>query len=241
MDIGDHVQAGQLLAQIDTPETDADLLQARATVVQMQANLTNAQADYDYARTTLDRYKKAIAEGRGAQQDLDTKQSAVDTTKAAIDVANAAIVAAQASVKRLEELQSFEKVVALFPGTITARNVDVGALISSGSSGTSRELLHLAQTDTLRVFVNVPQEFVPAIKPGLPAELIVRLCRPAFYRQGDAFSRGAGSQHGHFAGGSAGAQQGLHPAAGHVRAGEAFGPTGQADAAGADPRPDDRG
>jgi RND family efflux transporter MFP subunit len=157
-DIGAHVKAGELLADIETPEVDQQLGQARA-------DLATAEANLNLSQITTDRYAGLLKSDSVSKQDADN---------AAGDFAakQATVHSAQANVKRLEELQSFEKIYAPFAGVITARNTDIGALIDSGSAGGSRtELFHVAQPDRLRVYVNVPEAYSQAAKPGLTATL----------------------------------------------------------------------
>ena len=156
VDIGDHVKAGQPLAKIDSPEIDQELRQGRA-------NLEVARANRELARVTTDRWKALGDQHAVAQQDVD--QRAADYAARQADYA-----AAQANVQRLEELQGFETITAPFAGVISTRNVDVGALISAGSGP---ELFHLSQSSTLRVYVNVPQAYVPDVKVGLPVDVLV--------------------------------------------------------------------
>jgi RND family efflux transporter MFP subunit len=159
-DIGAHVKAGQLLADIETPEVDQQLRQSRA-------DLATAQANLNLSQITAARYEDLL------KTDSVSKQ---ETDNAAGDFAakQATVQSAQANVRRLEELQAFEKIYAPFDGVITARNTDIGALIDSGSSGGSRtELFHIAQPDKLRVYVNVPETYSQAAKPGLTADLVL--------------------------------------------------------------------
>jgi RND family efflux transporter MFP subunit len=159
-DIGAHVKAGQLLADIETPEVDQQLRQARA-------DLATAQANLNLSQITANRYEDLL------KTDSVSKQ---ETDNAAGDFAakQATVQSAQANVRRLEELQAFEKIYAPFDGVITARNTDIGALIDSGSSGGSRtELFHIAQPDKLRVYVSVPEAYSQAAKPGLTANLVL--------------------------------------------------------------------
>jgi RND family efflux transporter MFP subunit len=159
-DIGAVVKAGQLLAEIDSPEVDQQLQQARA-------DLTTAQANLSLAEVTATRYKDLLRTDSVAQQDVDNATGNYDARKSAVE-------SAQANVKRLQDTQAFEKVYAPFEGVITARNTDIGQLIDSGSSGgTSRELFHIAAVNPLRVYVNVPQFDSPQIKPGLHADLVL--------------------------------------------------------------------
>ena len=152
-DIGAHVKAGDLLAIIQTPEVDEQLAQARSTLATAQANLQLAQI-------TRDRYQSLLTKHAVAQQDVD---NAVGTY-----AANQAIVDADmANVRHFVALVSFEKVYAPFDGVITARNTDIGDLINSGSSAAPKtDLFDISQTRTLRVYVNVPEEYSQGIKPG---------------------------------------------------------------------------
>lgn len=157
-DIGAEVKSGQLLAEIDAPEVDQQLAQAKA-------DLATAEANLNLAEITATRYKDLLKTDSVAQQDVDNATGNLDARRTTAE-------SAQSNVKRLEQLQSFEKVYAPFDGMITARNTDIGALIDSGSSGgTARELFHIAAVNRLRVYVNVPQLDSPEVKPGLKAEL----------------------------------------------------------------------
>jgi len=160
VDIGAHVKAGQLLAEIETPEVDQQLRQARA-------DLDTAAANLDLSRITAERYAGLLKTDSVSKQESDNAQGDFAAKKATL-------ASAQANVKRLEELQSFEKIYAPFEGVITARRTDIGALIDSGSSGGTRtELFHIAQPDKLRVYVNVPEAYSQAAKPGLTADLVL--------------------------------------------------------------------
>jgi RND family efflux transporter MFP subunit len=157
-DIGARVQRGQLLAEIETPEVDRQLDQARA-------DLATASANSELAEVIAARYVELRKTDSVSQQDLDNTLGDAKAKQAMVH-------SAQANVKRLEQLQSFERVYAPFDGVVTARNTDVGQLIDSGSaSGPSRELFHVAATSTLRVYVNVPQVYSPAARPGVSAYL----------------------------------------------------------------------
>jgi RND family efflux transporter MFP subunit len=156
VDIGDKVEAGQTMAEIDVPDLDQELNQAKA-------NLEVAKANQELARISSDRWKDLGKQNAVAQQDVDQKV-------ADYAAKNSDVAAAQANVDRLLQLTAFRHVTAPYAGVVTARNAEVGAYIAPGA-GT--ELFHIAQVDTLRVFVSVPQSYVRAIKPGLPAELTV--------------------------------------------------------------------
>jgi RND family efflux transporter MFP subunit len=160
-DIGARVKKGQLLAEIDTPEVDQQLSQARADLATAEANLKLSQI-------TAERYQGLLKTESVSQQDSDNATGDYAAKKAVVD-------SARANVKRLQELQSFEKVYAPFNGVITARNTDVGYLIDSGASGGAKtELFHIASPDRLRVYVNVPQVYSPLSKPGLKADLVLQ-------------------------------------------------------------------
>jgi len=159
-DIGTHVKAGQLLAEIDAPEIDQQLQQARA-------DLATAEANLRLAEVTAARYKDLLKTDSVSQQDVDNATGNYDARRTTAE-------SARSNVRRLEEMQSFEKVYAPFDGMITARNTDIGALIDPGSAGgTSRELFHIAAVNRLRVYVNVPQIDSPEIRPGLRADLVL--------------------------------------------------------------------
>jgi RND family efflux transporter MFP subunit len=158
-DIGAHVAAGELLAAIETPELDQQLMQARAVLAQTEANLK-------LAKITGSRYQDLIASHSVSQQDVD--QSNQNTA-----MLTATAQAAGADVQRLEQLQQFEKVCAPFDGIITSRNIDIGDLINAGSSGTGKEMFRIARIDRLRIFVNVPEDYSGSIKPGVTAKLSI--------------------------------------------------------------------
>ena len=159
-DIGAHVKAGQLLAVIQTPELDQQLAQARSTLATAQANL-------ELAKITRDRYQGLLTKRAVAQQDVDNAVGTFNANKAVVD-------ADMANVQRYQALVSFEKVYAPFDGVITARNTDIGDLINSGSSTAPRtNLFDIVQPGTLRVYVNVPEEYSRGIIPGQTATDIV--------------------------------------------------------------------
>ncbi|HVT89805.1 MAG TPA: efflux RND transporter periplasmic adaptor subunit [Tepidisphaeraceae bacterium] len=174
VDLGDRVEAGQLLAEIDTPDVDADLLQAKASVSQANASLVKAQNDFQLAQTTLTRYEGFAQAGGVTQQQLDEKRSAFAEAQSALEGAKANVQAAEASVQRLTAAQGFEKVVAPFAGVISARNYDIGALMSANGLPGNKELFRITDTSTLRVFVNVPQAYMTSLKTGEQAQLEVR-------------------------------------------------------------------
>ena len=156
-DIGAKVEAGQVLAEIDTPELDQELNQSRAALAQAQANLV-------LARSSAERWQRLLKDRAVSQQEVDEKTSALAAREADVR-------AAEAAVARLEKLSSFKEVRAPFAGTITRRHVDTGALIRAG--GNASALFDLAQTDTLRVQVNVPQAYLRDIAIGSPVAIAV--------------------------------------------------------------------
>ncbi len=186
VDIGDRVTAGQLMAEIASPEIEQQLRQAQADLQQSERNLELQKANLDLARTTMARYQAADAEQAVAKQALDQSVATFRTAQAAVAAAEATVQANGANVQRLRDLTGFQRVVAPFDGTVIQRNVDVGALITAGSpvnntavapssvTGAANGLFEVAQTDTLRVFVNVPQAYAPNVKVGLPVQVTVR-------------------------------------------------------------------
>src|SRR6266568_8594231 len=157
VDIGTRVKKGQLLVVIETPEIDQQLQQARADLQTAQANLRQAQI-------TADRWQALLETDSVSKQETDQAVSSLSASKATVD-SNAA------NVRRLEELQGFQKIYAPFDGVITARNVDIGVLINAGSNTSGRELFHMTAIDTLRVFVAVPEVYSRAARPGSSATL----------------------------------------------------------------------
>jgi RND family efflux transporter MFP subunit len=154
VDIGAHVKQGQLLAVIETPEVDQQLEQAIST-------LNTAKANLALAEITKNRYQDLLKSNAVAQQDADNAVGSFNANKATVE-------ANQANVKRLQAMQSFEKIYAAFDGVVTARNIDIGDLINSGSSsGVKTDLFHISQSDKLRVYVNVPEEYSQGIRTGM--------------------------------------------------------------------------
>jgi RND family efflux transporter MFP subunit len=186
VDIGDRVSAGQLLAQIASPEIDQQLRQGQADLQQSEKTLELQKATLDLAHLTLGRYNEADAGGAVAKQAVDQSVAAVRTGQAAVSAAEASVTSNQANVRRLQELTSFERVVAPFAGTVVQRNVDVGTLITAGSptnntavapssvTGGANGLFEIAQIDWLRVFVNIPQAYASNVHAGLPVSVSVR-------------------------------------------------------------------
>jgi RND family efflux transporter MFP subunit len=156
-DIGSRVRSGELLVDIDTPEVDQQLSQARA-------DLNTSQANANLSRITATRYQELIKTDGVSKQEVD---NAVGDMEAKL----ATVKSAEANVRRLEELESFKHIYAPFSGVITRRNVDTGTLINAGNGGSSQQLFFLAQTDPLRVYLSVPETYAPSIRAGLGAYL----------------------------------------------------------------------
>jgi RND family efflux transporter MFP subunit len=183
VDIGDRVKTGQEVAEIDTPELEQQVLQAKATIQQAQAavgqaeaNLQQGKADTELARLTAMRTGNLLKKGAVSRQEDDTNQAQykaklanVEALEKAIVVQRSNLAAAQANEARLEKMLSYRIVRAPFDGVITLRNVDVGALVNAGNT----LLYRIAQTGTLRTYVNVPQAYADAMHPGVPAQLTV--------------------------------------------------------------------
>jgi RND family efflux transporter MFP subunit len=153
------VHAGQLLAEIETPEIDQQLRQARA-------ELATAQAAHRLSKSTAERWQALRRSDSVSQQETDEKLGDLESRSAVVD-------ASAANVRRLEETQAFQKIYAPFDGVVTARNIDIGDLINAGSSAPGRELFHLAAIGQMRVYVQVPQMNSRSTTPGTPAELAI--------------------------------------------------------------------
>jgi RND family efflux transporter MFP subunit len=160
VDIGDKVTAGQVLAEIDTPDLDQELNQARAALEQARANL-------DLARSTAERWVGLLTTHSVSEQEVDEKRGALAARQADFNAADAA-------VHRLVQLTDFKQVVAPFAGIVTRRNVDTGALIQAGGGANAKPLFSLAQIQTLRVMVDVPQAYMREVSLDQPVEVHVK-------------------------------------------------------------------
>jgi RND family efflux transporter MFP subunit len=156
-DIGSRVHQGELLADIETPEVDQQLSQAKA-------DLETAKANSNLSRITASRYEELIKTDGVSKQEVDNAAGDYEAKQATV-------ASFAANVRRLEELESFKHIYAPFSGVITRRNVDIGTLVNAGNGGTTQQLFFLAQTDPIRVYVNVPESAAAAIHPGLTAYL----------------------------------------------------------------------
>jgi RND family efflux transporter MFP subunit len=159
-DIGTHVKAGELLAEIEIPEVHEQLRQA-------SASRDTAQANYELSKVTATRWEELLKTNAVAKQATDQAVSAFHANEATLK-------SADYNVAYLQKLVSFSRVYAPFDGVITVRNINVGALITAGSSGgPAMELFHIADTRKLRVYVNIPQSYAPDAQPGVSAELVL--------------------------------------------------------------------
>jgi len=152
VDIGSHVHQGQLMAEIETPELDQQLQQA-------QADLKTAEANLDMAAITSKRWQNLLAKNAVSKQETDQAMSDLSARQSAVS-------ASEANVRRLQQLQGFEKVVAPFDGIVTARNTDIGALVEAGANSGPKELFHLAAINRLRVYIAVPEAYANAVTNG---------------------------------------------------------------------------
>jgi multidrug efflux pump subunit AcrA (membrane-fusion protein) len=190
VDMGDHVRSGQLLALIDAPDLDQQVDQARATLLQSESALGQAKAQLHLATLNRDRYRVLAAQGVVSRQEGDTQEANYEVAAANLQAAESTIKANRANLDRLIKLQQYERVEAPFDGIVTARNIDVGTLISTTGSGqgintpgsnsaaapgasgaSSSEMFRVAQIKRLRVFLSVPEGYVPFVKTGQDTEI----------------------------------------------------------------------
>ena len=171
VDIGDKVKAGQVLVEIDAPDLDAQLSQARAQLAQAQAAVNQVVAQSKYSRSNTQRYSSLADQKLVSQSQVEQTQAQASTDEASVAAAQSNVSAQQANVRRLVETQGFLKVVAPFAGTVTSRSIERGDLVSETKS---TELYTIAATDPVRVFVEVPQTVVASVNPGSPATITVR-------------------------------------------------------------------
>jgi RND family efflux transporter MFP subunit len=172
VDIGDRLKEGQLLAEISAPDIDDQLEQAKANLELSKANLDFARANSKLGQINVNRYERLVKTNTVSTEERDQAVATGETTTAQVASSLASIEVNKALVQKFTDLQSFEKIAAPFAGVITARNVETGDLITADS--TTRELFHLMRTDTLRVFVNVPQVFATSVQTGQAATVYRR-------------------------------------------------------------------
>jgi membrane fusion protein (multidrug efflux system) len=174
VDIGDHVKKGRLLVQLDTPELDKQLAQARASLSQTKAALAQAEANRAYAYTTARREAELFAKSLIAAQENDQAQTQAAVWDANVAAAKASVEAQRANVGELAQLVSFGRVYAPYDGTITRRLVDVGTLVNAGAGTAAAELFEIASTDPMQAYVDVPQVFAPSVRVGADAKIAVK-------------------------------------------------------------------
>jgi len=171
VDIGDRVNEGQLLAEIDTPELDAQLAQARAQLAAAKATVKQAAAQRDFAKSNSARFESLAEQKLVSGAEYERTQSQAATDEATVAAAESNVTAQEANVRRLTELQAYSKVTAPFSGTITARSVDRGTLVGEGGA---TPMFNLVATDPVRIFVDVPQSVAPSVRADTPAKVAVR-------------------------------------------------------------------
>jgi RND family efflux transporter MFP subunit len=171
VDMGDKVTNGQLLAEIETPELDQELEQARAQLAQAQPTLLRSKASRELSNANLQRYQQLTPVGVASQADLDQRQAQAQVDDANVSVAQATIASEEANIRRLVQLKAFARVTAPFAGTITQRWVEVGALVTAGNG---QPLYRVAALDPARVFVHVPQDVAPGVRTDVAATVTVR-------------------------------------------------------------------
>jgi RND family efflux transporter MFP subunit len=171
VDIGDHVTKGQVLATIDTPELDAELQAARSQLKASEAQVVARRAEADFSKTTHERWRDS-PKGVVSEQERDSKKADYESSEARLYAANAQVNLDKSKVDQYSALTEFKQVKAPFDGTITERKIDIGNLVTAGSGSTTTPLYRMAQTDPLRVFVDVPQSASGELmNAGAPAEI----------------------------------------------------------------------
>lgn len=170
-DIGDHVKKGQVLATIETPDLDAELAAARAQLKASEAQVAAREAEAEFARTTNERWRDS-PKGVVSEQERDSKKADYETAQGRLYASRAQVALDKSKVDQYSALTEFKQVIAPFDGTITQRRIDVGNLVTAGSTSTTTSLYRMAQTDPLRIFVDVPQGAAgDLMKAGVPAQI----------------------------------------------------------------------
>jgi RND family efflux transporter MFP subunit len=171
VDIGDHVTKGQVLATVETPELDAELAAARAQLASSQAQVEARQAEAEFGKTTYERWRDS-PKGVVSEQERESKKADYESAQARLYSAKAQVLLDQAKVDQYSAMAQFKRVTAPFDGTITERKIDIGNLVTAGSTTATTPLYRIAQTDPLRVFVDVPQNSADELaKAGVPAQI----------------------------------------------------------------------
>jgi len=171
VDIGDHVTAGQVLALIDTPDLDAQLVAARAELRTAEANVKVREAQADFAETTYVRWRDS-PKGVVSEQETADKKAGYESAEAALVAAQADVKQAQGDVDKYLAFEQYKKVTAPFAGVITQRRIDIGNLVTAGSTAATTELYRMTRNDPIRVFVDVPQSAAPSMKVGSPVSVV---------------------------------------------------------------------
>ena len=171
VDIGDHVTKGQMLATIETPELDAELNAARAQLQSSQAQVAAREAEEQFSKTTNERWRDS-PKGVVSDQERESKKADYESAKARLYAARSQVALDQAKVDQYNAMMKFKQVTAPFDGTITERKIDIGNLVTAGSTTSTTSLYRIAQCDPLRVFVDVPQSSADELaQAGVPAEI----------------------------------------------------------------------
>jgi RND family efflux transporter MFP subunit len=171
VDIGDHVKKGQVLATIETPELDAELNAARAQLKASEAQVAARKAEAEFSKTTNERWRDS-PKGVVSDQERESKKADYESSEARLYAANAQVNLDKSKVDQFTALTEFKQVKAPFDGTVTERKIDVGNLVTAGSGSTTTPLYRMAQTDPLRIFVDVPQSASGELmNAGIPAEI----------------------------------------------------------------------
>ncbi len=171
VDIGDHVKEHDVLATLDTPDVDQELRGAQAATQQTAANIDAAKTQLELAGTESNRYQTLSGAGVVSKQDMEERKAGFDARGANLKAIQAAHLTSEANLQRLRELKSFATVTAPFDGVVTTRSVEIGQLVAAG---VSQPLFHVANTSVMRIFVNVPQVYAPAVKVGDAATIHLR-------------------------------------------------------------------
>jgi RND family efflux transporter MFP subunit len=171
VDIGDHVSKRQVLATIETPELDAELAAARAQLKASEAQVVARKAEAEFSKTTNERWRDS-PKGVVSEQERDSKKADYESSEARVYAANAQVTMDRSKVDQYSALTEFKQVKAPFDGTVTERKIDIGNLVTAGSGSTTTPLYRMAQTDPLRIFVDVPQSASGELmNAGVPAEI----------------------------------------------------------------------
>jgi membrane fusion protein, multidrug efflux system len=171
VDLGDRVQEGDLLAEIDTPDLDQQLAQARAQLAQAEAGIVQARANALYSKQSLERYKQLLPAGLASQADFDKAKAQAEVDQASIAVAEATTGSQRANLQYLGQLKTFARIVAPFAGTVTLRSVERGTLMTAG---TATPLFKVSALDPVRVFVQVPQDVAASVRTGMGTSVTMR-------------------------------------------------------------------